>query len=101
MNGVPAPLILAPRLFKKSAKKTISGSQAALLKSVFPLAKTAVRIIVSVAVTLIKGKTNLVPFNFLTVKYDPFFSSFILTPKALNPSKNISRGRCPITHPPD
>ena len=40
MVSVPAPLILAPALFKKSAKSTISGSFAAPLMVVVPFDKT-------------------------------------------------------------
>ena len=53
---VPAPLTSAPILFKKFAKSTISGSQAALSIIVSPSAKTAAIIIFCVAPTLGKSR---------------------------------------------
>ena len=53
---VPAPLILAPILFKNVAIFAISGSCAALSIIVFPLAFTAANIMLIVAPTLGKSK---------------------------------------------
>ena len=56
ITSVPAPRILAPILFKKVAKSTISGSSAAFSMIVFPSAKVAAIITFSVAPTLGKSK---------------------------------------------
>ena len=52
MRIVPAPVILAPSIFKNLAVSTISGSHAAFSITVLPSAKVAADIIVTVAPTL-------------------------------------------------
>ena len=54
--SVPAPLMLAPILFKRMAKSTISGSRAAFSMTVVPLARVAAIIRFWVAPTLGKSR---------------------------------------------
>ena len=61
--SVPYPLILAPILFKNRHKSETSGSLAALLIFVSPLANDAAIIIFSVPVTDFLSKVILAPFN--------------------------------------
>ena len=56
MMLLPAPCILAPILFRKLAKSTISGSIAAFIIWVSPSASVASNITFSVAPTLGKSK---------------------------------------------
>ncbi len=97
----PAPLILAPHLFRKHAKSTISGSLAAFFIIVSPSAKTAASIIFSVAPT--DGKFNVIfaplrPFSALQSSMPCL--SFIFTPIFLNADRCISIGLGPNSHPP-
>lgn len=57
----PAPYILAPQWFKKSARSLISGSRAGFTIIVFPFEIAEAIIIFSVIPTLGKGNIILVP----------------------------------------
>src|SRR5664280_501534 len=57
MREVPAPVILAPILFKQSATSAISGSRAAFSITVVPLASAAAIIAVCVPPTVTLGNT--------------------------------------------
>ena len=57
MRGVPAPETRAPILFRQSATSTISGSQAALLMTVVPLASVAAISATWVPLTVTLGKS--------------------------------------------
>ena len=65
ISSVPAPEILAPIEFKKSAKSEISGSFATLVKVVNPSASEAAIIRFSVPVTVTPSNSILAPVNFL------------------------------------
>lgn len=58
----PAPRILAPQELRKSARSVISGSLAALLTTVFPLARHAAMMMFSVAPTLGKERLMAAPW---------------------------------------
>ena len=60
---VPSPLICAPILRRQSARSTISGSRAALLMTVVPLAKVAAIMMFSVAPTEANGKSMTAPLR--------------------------------------
>ena len=64
ISFVPAPMILAPILFKKFCKSIISGSLAAFVIVVVPSANTLANIAFSVAPTLGKSKSIFSPFIF-------------------------------------
>ena len=63
MVGVPAPLTLAPILFRQSAKSAISGSQAEFVITVWPFASTAASRVCSVAPTDTNGNSISPPFR--------------------------------------
>ena len=83
--SVPAPLILAPMLFKKSAIFTISGSLAALNILVWPLALTAANIMFIVAPTEGKSKVISAPFSSRASIIYLSPSIFTVAPKASKP----------------
>ena len=84
---VPAPVILAPILFNKSQTFFISGSHAALVIVVIPFAFVAAKIILIVAPTLANSKSILVPTSFLASIVYLSFSSIMVAPSFLKPSK--------------
>ena len=59
--------ILAPHLFRKQHKSSISGSIAAFIIFVVPFAVTAAKIMFSVAPTLGKERKIVAPFKFLSL----------------------------------
>ena len=78
--SVPAPLILAPILFKKVATFTISGSLAAFSIVVTPFALVATSKALIVAPTLGISRYILFPFNSSAVIVYLFSSSIIVAP---------------------
>ena len=97
---VPAPVILAPILFKHFAKSTISGSIAAFVICVVPSAYIEASIIFSVAPTLGKSKSIFAPIILSALHIIKPESSTIFTPNFLNADKCKSIGLAPISHPP-
>src|SRR5258707_14353714 len=63
MRGVPAPETRAPILFRQSATSRTSGSQAALVMTVVPLASVAAISATWVPLTVTLGKSMLAPFR--------------------------------------
>ena len=103
MVSVPAPFILAPILFRKLARSTISGSCAAFSITVVPSASAAAIMITSVAPTLGKSRYIVLPVIFSALASTMprlSCSSFILTPRALSPFRWSSTGLFPIAQPP-
>ena len=63
MRGVPAPETRAPILLRQSATSWISGSQAALVMTVVPLASVAAISATWVPLTVTLGKSIAAPFR--------------------------------------
>jgi len=61
MRGVPAPVMRAPILLRHSATSAISGSQAALVMIVWPLASVAAISATCVPLTVTLGKSISAP----------------------------------------
>ena len=98
--GVPSPVILAPILFRKFPKSTISGSLAAFEIIVFPGVFTAAIIIFCVAPTLGKPKGISAPFKLSDFAWMYPWTLVISAPNISKPFKCKSTGREPIAHPP-
>ena len=99
--SVPWPVIFAPIAFRQFPRSIISGSLAALMIWVLPLARLAAIIVFSVAPTDTTGNTILFPTR-------PFLHRALIYPSAsstIAPNCCIaqmckSTGRVPIAHPP-
>mmetsp|Transcript_27491 Transcript_27491/g.50825 ORF Transcript_27491/g.50825 Transcript_27491/m.50825 type:complete len:305 (+) Transcript_27491:1833-2747(+) len=101
ISEVPSPSICAPMERRQVAKSTISGSRAAFLITVVPLANVAAIRMFSVAPTEAKASSitaPLRPFGALACRY-PSFSS-ISAPSFSRPKMCKSIGRAPIAQPP-
>ncbi len=101
--GVPAPSIRAPILFKKFAKSTTSGSQAASSITVVPSASTLAIKTLSVPRTVLPN----LPFNEILAPTSSGANTFTFppctrtaAPNASNPRRCKSIGRSPMTQPP-
>ena len=99
--SLPPPSILAPIFFKHEIKSTTSGSLAAFVITVVPLASTAAIIAFSVPVTVTVEKSILPPLR------PPFAFAFIYPSEISISAPNFCMqsmckftGLLPIAHPP-
>ena len=97
---VPTPVIFAPASFRKWQSCVISGSCAALYRTVVPSANTAAMSTFSVAPTLGNGRQISAPFSPSVSARICFSSLRKRTPIQVSAVSWISTGRLPIIQPP-
>ena len=99
-SEVPSPSILAPMDFNISHRSTISGSRAALWRTVVPSAKTAAVKMFSVAPTEGKSKRMVEPRSSEASATTAPCSMRVVAPSFSKPVWCISSGREPMASPP-
>ena len=99
ITELPAPRTLAPRVSRKFCRSTISGSRAALVMVVVPLAHTAASMAFSVAPTLGRESTISAPWRAPWQSIPPG-SSVMVPPRARMAARWRSMGRGPSSQPP-
>ena len=100
-TGVPAPVMRAPQAFKKAARSSTSGSQAAPRSTVVPWAQAAAISSVSVAPTLGSRSVKSAPCSRPARRNTTASAAnSICAPMAARPSRWISTGRGPSRQPP-
>ncbi len=101
MVELPAPPILAPMACSIWHRSTISGSRAALSMTVLPSARTAAIRMFSVAPTLGKSSSTVLPRSPAGAEASRKPCSLVISaPSRVSPSMCMSRPREPMASPP-